>query len=251
MTRDNITRPDAHAEVRRFKDEAAPPATGGTQGTPRTDAKVAEMIALNQSPDGLEFFARQLERELAEARAENTRLRAALATSKDPCIYCQLSAADMGKCKAGFPGCARADDLSGCPEFGASLDAATLRTQLAAVTRERDEAQRLRGGDNELIRALAADAGIKITAPNLYLGMQWEQFHDGVMQLASVRKDAERLREAVETALYMHLGRCASSEPFSAQDYRQHAIAARDILRAALRPHATPGDNATNPSPGN
>ena len=34
--------------------------------TPRTNAQVAKMIRENQAPGGLEFFARQLERELAE-----------------------------------------------------------------------------------------------------------------------------------------------------------------------------------------
>jgi hypothetical protein len=53
----------------------------------------------------------------AELEKENTVIRAALATSKDPCVYCQLPAAEMAKCRAGFPGCARMDDISGCPEF--------------------------------------------------------------------------------------------------------------------------------------
>lgn len=71
------------------------------------------------------FFVRQVqgltmsEVKIAELERENTHLRAALATSKDPCIYCQLPAEEMAKCRSGFPGCARADDMSGCPEFGA------------------------------------------------------------------------------------------------------------------------------------
>lgn len=63
-----------------------------------------------------------LTRELAEATAENNRLRAALASSKDPCVYCQLPKDEMAKCRSGFPGCARADDLMGCPELGAALE---------------------------------------------------------------------------------------------------------------------------------
>ena len=35
---------------------------------PRTDKKVADMIARGQSADGLEFWARQLEEELAESK---------------------------------------------------------------------------------------------------------------------------------------------------------------------------------------
>lgn len=46
----------------------------------------------------------------AELIAENTRLRAALAVSKDPCRYCQLPADEIAKCK------------SGCPEFVAALN---------------------------------------------------------------------------------------------------------------------------------
>lgn len=72
-----------------------------------------------------------LMRELNEATAENTRLRAALASSKDPCVYCQLPKDEMAKCRSGFPGCARADDLMGCPELGASLEADRLESELA------------------------------------------------------------------------------------------------------------------------
>lgn len=64
-------------------------------------------------------------------RAENERLRAALATSKSPCVYCSLPAEDMAQCKSGFPGCSRADDLMGCPELGASFDNQKLREILA------------------------------------------------------------------------------------------------------------------------
>jgi len=75
-------------------------------------------------------FARQLELELNEATSENTRLRAALATSKDPCVYCKLPKEEMAKCRSGFPGCARADDLMGCPELGAALEVEELKREL-------------------------------------------------------------------------------------------------------------------------
>ena len=52
---------------------------------------------------------------------ENTRLRAALAHSDQPCVYCSLPADELAKCKSGFPGCGRADDALGCPELGASM----------------------------------------------------------------------------------------------------------------------------------
>jgi hypothetical protein len=44
-----------------------------------------------------------------EATAENTKLRAILARSKEPCLYCGLT--EMSKCERGFPGCGRMDDI--------------------------------------------------------------------------------------------------------------------------------------------
>jgi hypothetical protein len=44
-------------------------------------------------------------------RDENDKLRYALSKGQDDCIYCGLAKGDMGKCKSGFPGCARADDF--------------------------------------------------------------------------------------------------------------------------------------------
>ena len=89
-------------------------------------------------------FSQQLERELAEATAENTRLRAALASSKDPCVYCQLPKDEMSKCRSGFPGCSRADDLMGCPELGASLEADRLESELAKAKLDAARYQYLR-----------------------------------------------------------------------------------------------------------
>ena len=71
-------------------------------------------------------------------RAENTYLRAALAVSKDPCLYCQLPADEMAKCKLGFPGCGRADDMTGCPEFGASMQVKELVAENAELKRDKE-----------------------------------------------------------------------------------------------------------------
>lgn len=68
-----------------------------------------------------------------ELVAENTRLRAALARSKDPCVYCSLPAEKWAECRSGFPGCARADDMMGCPELGASMEAQELRAEIAKL----------------------------------------------------------------------------------------------------------------------
>lgn len=66
-----------------------------------------------------------------DAEAENTRLRAALANSQSPCVYCSLPADEWAKCQSGFPGCARADDAMGCPHLGSSLENIDLRAALA------------------------------------------------------------------------------------------------------------------------
>ncbi len=44
-------------------------------------------------------------------RDENDKLRVIIAKSELPCLYCKLDRSDMAKCRSGFPGCARADDL--------------------------------------------------------------------------------------------------------------------------------------------
>ena len=66
-----------------------------------------------------------------DAEAENTRLRAALANSQSPCVYCSLPADEWAKCQSGFPGCARADDAMGCPHLWSSLENIDLRAALA------------------------------------------------------------------------------------------------------------------------
>jgi len=65
------------------------------------------------------------------------------------------------------------------------------------------------------------------------------QLKDCIEELNKLRSSPDRavIREAVEaleTANEMHLGRCASSEPFSATDYRNHACDAREYVRTAL-----------------
>jgi len=49
--------------------------------------------------------AEAAEKERDEARDENTRLRAALAQSDRPCVYCTLPKDEWSKCASGFPGC--------------------------------------------------------------------------------------------------------------------------------------------------
>ena len=58
---------------------------------------------------------------LGQSLAENTRLRAALAHSDQPCVYCSLPADKWAECSRGFPGCPRGDDACGCPELGAAM----------------------------------------------------------------------------------------------------------------------------------
>jgi hypothetical protein len=46
-----------------------------------------------------------------DIKAENERLRLMLANSNADCAYCGLKSEDMNKCKFGFPGCGRSDDM--------------------------------------------------------------------------------------------------------------------------------------------
>jgi hypothetical protein len=87
--------------------------------------RVADMhVAL--SPQGMAGILARL----TAAEAENTRLRAALAQSDRPCVYCTLPADEWSKCAQGFPGCDRADDAMGCPHLGASIERDRLRKAL-------------------------------------------------------------------------------------------------------------------------
>lgn len=91
-------------------------------------------------------------------RDENVRLRAALAVSKDPCLYCQLPADEMAKCKSGFPGCARADDTTGCPEFGSAMALAMLEEECKTL-RSRIE------GLREALGVIAMASGMNMPDP--------------------------------------------------------------------------------------
>jgi hypothetical protein len=52
-------------------------------------------------------------------------------------------------------------------------------------------------------------------------------------RMEALQAEVVSLREATREAL-VHLGRVGSSEPFSAQEYRQLGVKARNILREAL-----------------
>jgi hypothetical protein len=108
--------------------------------TPMGPAEYDEEVIFDFQPPapGVQFeplySATALERvtrERDEARAENTRLRAALAQSELPCVYCTLPKDEWAKCAQGFPGCGRADDAMGCPELGAAMRAESAEAKLA------------------------------------------------------------------------------------------------------------------------
>ncbi|MBA9071860.1 hypothetical protein FHR71_005653 [Methylobacterium sp. RAS18] len=94
---------------------------------------------------------------LATATAErdlshrtNDLLRAALANSGGPCVYCTLPREEWVKCEHGFPGCGRADDAMLCPHFGAEMEAndrADTATAEAASLRVEVEAKDRRIAD--------------------------------------------------------------------------------------------------------
>jgi hypothetical protein len=70
-----------------------------------------------------------LNRRVAALTKENDFLRAYTGNSAKACVYCGLGAEEQYLCKAGFPGCSRADDQMLCRE--------------AAVGYERDELRKL------------------------------------------------------------------------------------------------------------
>lgn len=65
-----------------------------------------------------------------ELAKENDKLRAMIANSGKPCVYCDLPADKWVECVSGFPGCARADDAMLCPHVGAEL---TSRDRITAL----------------------------------------------------------------------------------------------------------------------
>lgn len=76
-------------------------------------------------------------RELAQ---ENDTLRGLLAKGQADCVYCGLPAADIAKCKSGFPGCSRMDDIVNAAETEsekrlqqANLKLAALRLKMLAL----------------------------------------------------------------------------------------------------------------------
>ena len=83
-----------------------------------------------QRADGFYLEKKEVEVERDTLRAEVERLRAALANSELPCVYCTLPKDEWAKCASGFPGCDRADDAMGCPELGAALCARELRAEV-------------------------------------------------------------------------------------------------------------------------
>ena len=74
-----------------------------------------------------------MEQELHAVQAENVRLRAALAQSELPCVYCSLPRDEWTKCPVGFPGCARGDDAVGCPELGARGKVEELEAEIVRL----------------------------------------------------------------------------------------------------------------------
>jgi len=116
--------------------------------------RVAEVGILGTDPARVGRFVRDFNRlraRLAEAEATEARLRAALAVSKDPCVYCSLPAEEFAKCSRGFPGCARADDEMGCPELGA------LMTLHGAEAENASLKARLTEAETEKVAAVAAE----------------------------------------------------------------------------------------------
>lgn len=89
-------------------------------------------LALSEALDERDALKGHAERVRA-LEEENTRLRAALAQSELPCVYCTLPAEKWGECQHGLPGCPRSDDATGCPELGAALQLQSVQDELQIV----------------------------------------------------------------------------------------------------------------------
>lgn len=80
-------------------------------------AEVMAAVAPAPAYTYVEKFPEEADKpEIERLRKENDFLRGVVANSDLPCLYCRLSAEDMNKCKHGFPGCSRADDMLCAPE---------------------------------------------------------------------------------------------------------------------------------------
>ena len=75
-----------------------------------------------QRADGFYLEKKEVEVERDTLRAEVERLRAALANSELPCVYCTLPKDEWAKCASGFPGCDRADDAMCARELRAEVE---------------------------------------------------------------------------------------------------------------------------------
>jgi len=81
----------------------------------------------------LETSLADVKRELTVTQEENVRLRAALAQSELPCVYCTLPKERWSECIHGFPGCDRGDDAVGCPHLGDGLAFEEYRKSVFAL----------------------------------------------------------------------------------------------------------------------
>lgn len=105
-------------------------------GTTPRDEKSPEADAEAKANAALIARAPTLAAEVEELRAENDKLRAKLGNSPEPCAYCGIPADKLLDCQHGFPGCPRADDMVLCGHFGAAIETAKLREDLAAERRK-------------------------------------------------------------------------------------------------------------------
>src|SRR6478736_5689034 len=65
-------------------------------------------------------------------KKENDHLRASLAYSGGPCIYCNLPKEDWSGCEKGFPACYRKADSMLCPHVGADIETTAEVLKLTA-----------------------------------------------------------------------------------------------------------------------
>jgi hypothetical protein len=186
-----------------------------------TADKPLDLIAAARKRDALKA-------QVAELASENTRLRAALAVSKDPCVYCSLPKAEWEKCAHGFPGCGRADDAVGCPELGAALERDALKVQLAEAIAHQDRIEYGYSLSHAAIVKSADDERDALTA-------KLDKAQQALMQSRDARAVIEALMDV--DIKYVH----AASAALAHKDHG-NADVFREVLRAILA-------NADQPKP--
>ena len=119
----------------------------------RLDTSMSEVCTLTLANQSLKERITYLEAQAGKAdtdrwatnvhrlEQENDVLRGLLAKGGSNCVYCGLAAEDISKCKHGFPGCSRMDDLINAPQSEAECLVAIQREMIDQLVEEPELAE--------------------------------------------------------------------------------------------------------------